>query len=166
MQKKIEAILFSCSEPISVKEIAKVLKANVEDVLKALDDLIREYSERDTALEIIRLGDKCLMRVKPIYADIAKIWSERDLDRGTLRTLAIIALKQPVKLSELAKIRGNKCYDHVKKLKELNLISAEKKGRATILKTTENFARYFGLKSNDPEEIRKILIGQSLDNYL
>ncbi len=170
MIRKIEAILFSCSEPISAKKLAKVLNISLKDVEKAADDLIKEYSERETAIEIIKLGDKYLMRVKPEFADVVKYWTEKDLDRGTLRTLAIIALKQPIKLSELAKIRGNKCYEHVKKLRELDFIHVEKRGRGSILRTTENFARYFGLKSNDPEEIRKILLGfdksRSLEEYV
>ena len=156
LRRKIEAILFASSDPISAKEIAKILKIDKEEVIGLVSELIKEYRDRDTAIEIVELGDKYLMRVKPEFSDVVRPLTKRDLEKGVLRTLAVIAVKQPIKLSELAKIRGNKCYDHVKKLKELGFIKAEKKGRSTILTTTENFAKYFGLKNSDPEEIRKL----------
>ena len=157
LRRKIEAILFASSDPISAKEIAKILKIDKGEVIRLVRELIKDYRSRETANEIVELGDKYLMRVKPEFSDVVRPLTERDLERGVLRTLAVIAIRQPIKLSELAKIRGNKCYDHVKKLRELGFIRAEKKGRSTILTTTESFARYFGLKSSDPEEIRKVL---------
>ena len=39
----------------------------------------------------------------------------------------------------------------------MGLIKAEKKGRTKLLRTTKKFALYFGLKSNNPEEIREFL---------
>jgi len=153
--QKIEAILFASSDPISAKEIAKIIKIDKEEAIRLVRELIKDYQSRETAIEIAELGDKYLMRVKPEFSNVVRPLTERDLERGVLRTLAVIAVKQPIKLSELAKIRGNKCYDHVKKLRELGFIKVEKKGRSTILTTTENFSRYFGLKSSDPEEIRK-----------
>jgi len=122
-----------------------------------LEKLIEEYSSRDTAIEIIRIRDKYLMRVKPAYQKFVGRFVESELDRSCLRTLAIIAIKQPIELSKLAKIRGNRCYEHVKKLEELGFIKAEKKGRTKILTTTKDFAVYFGLNTDDPEEIKKLL---------
>ncbi len=157
MKEAIEAILFSSPEPISAEKIAKILGVERRLVEEEIEELAKEYRSRKTALEIIKLGKKYLMRVKPEYSKYVEEYLERDLPKGVLRTLAVIALKQPVKLSELAKIRGNKCYEHVRKLKELGFINVERKGKSTILTTTKLFAEYFGLKSSDPEEIRKIL---------
>ncbi|MBE8538541.1 SMC-Scp complex subunit ScpB [Geoglobus acetivorans] len=158
MKDKIEAILFASSDPLSPSKIAKVIGSEAGEVEKAIEELIRDYSSRETSIEIVKLGKKYLMRVKPEYSEIIRNFTERDLEKGVLRTLAIIAIKQPVKLSELAKIRGNRCYEHVKKLREMGFITEEKKGRSTILRTTKNFAIYFGLKSSDPEEIKETLL--------
>lgn len=155
MREEVEAILFSSPDPISVKSIAKRLRVKVEDVEKAVNELISDYESRKTALEIIKLGDKVLMRVKPEYQHLVS--GERDLDRSTLRTLAIIALNQPIELSKLVKIRGNRCYEHVKKLEYLGLIKAEKKGRTKILTTTDAFLRYFGLSAGSIEDVKEIL---------
>jgi segregation and condensation protein B len=157
IEKAVEAILFSAPEAIKISEIAKILKEKEENVEKAIEAVARKYSEMDSAVEIVKLGDRCLMRVKQEFAEIVRKYTERDLDKGTLRTLAVIALRQPITLSKLAKIRGNKCYEHVKKLLDLNFIKAEKKGRSTILTTTEVFASYFGFEGKSLEEIKQEL---------
>jgi segregation and condensation protein B len=168
LKRIVEAILFSATEPLSASRIARIAGENVKDVEASLKELMEDYSGRDTAIEIIELNKKYLMRVKPEYSDYVRRFVERDLDRGTLRTLAIIALKQPILLSKLAKIRGNKCYDHVKKLEEMGLIKAEKKGRTSVLTTTKEFAKYFGLKSSSPEDIKEFLkkYASSLERYV
>ncbi len=157
MKEIVEAILFSSPEPISAEKIAKTIGVDKSEVEKAIEELAEDYKSRKTSIEVIKLGRKYLMRVKPEYSKYVEKFVERDLEKGVLRTLAVIALRQPIKLSELAKIRGNKCYDHVKKLKDLGFIKVEKKGKSSIITTTQVFAEYFGLKSSDPEEIRRIL---------
>ncbi|MEM1578111.1 MAG: SMC-Scp complex subunit ScpB [Archaeoglobaceae archaeon] len=157
IEKAIEAILFSSPEPIKLSEICKILKEKEEVIVKAIECLAKKYSELDSAIEIISIEDRYLMRVKPEFADIVKRFTERELDRGALRTLAVIAFKQPITLAKLAKIRGNKCYEHVKKLSNMKLINAEKKGKSTILTTTEAFASYFGLEGRSIEEIKEEL---------
>lgn len=157
LKKIIEAILFSSSEPVEVKELKKLTGKDKIEILNALSDLIRDYQSRDTSIEIVKVGEKFLMRVKPQYTGYVDKFTVREFDRGTLRTLAVIAVKQPITLAKVAKIRGNKCYEHVRKLRERGLIKAEKKGRSTILTTTEEFATYFGLDSAEPEKIKEVL---------
>ncbi|MCX8172070.1 MAG: SMC-Scp complex subunit ScpB [Archaeoglobaceae archaeon] len=156
LEKAVEAILFTSPEAISILEICKILKEKPEKVEKAIEDLAKKYAEIGSAIEIVKIGDRYLMRVKQEYAEVVEKFTERELDRGTLRTLAVIAFKQPITLAKLAKIRGNKCYEHVKKLSELKLINLEKKGRSTIISTTDAFASYFGLEP-DPEKIKERL---------
>jgi segregation and condensation protein B len=164
-RKIVEAILFSSPDPLSVSKISKLSKLDPKIVENIIKELITDYNSRDSSIEILELGKKFLMRVKPEYYAYVEKFAERDMDRGTQRTLAVIALKQPILLSKLAKIRGNKCYAHVKNLEELGLVKSEKKGRSRVLTTTRYFARYFGLSSSDPEEIREIL-GKRVDSGL
>jgi len=153
----VEAVLFSSTDALTPNKIAKISSINVEDVKLALKELVEEYNQRNSAIEIVKIGSRYLMRVKPEYYPYVERFVEKDLDKGSLRTLAVIAFKQPIMLSRLAKIRGNKCYEHVKKLKEMGLIRAERKGRSSILTTTKEFAIYFGLKSDKPEDIKEFL---------
>ncbi len=152
MREEVEAILFSSPDPVSLKSIAKKLGVKVEEVERVVDELVSDYRSRRTALEVVRLGDKALMRVKPEYQHLAS--GERDLDRPTLRTLAFIALNQPIELSKLVKVRGRRCYEHVKILEDFGLIKAEKKGKTKVLTTTDAFLSYFGLKDvNDLKDV-------------
>lgn len=157
LEKAVEAILFSSPEALEISEICKILKEKPEVVEKAIENIAKKYAEMDSAIEIVKIGDRFLMRVKPDFAEIVEKFTERELDRGTMRTLAVIAIKQPITLAKLAKIRGNKCYDHVKKLSDLKLVNVEKKGRSTILTTTDAFASYFGFDSKNPEAIKEKL---------
>jgi len=157
LKRIIEAILFSSSEAVDVRDIRKITGKDKIEILNAITELIKEYESRETSIEIIRVGEKFLMRVKPQFAEFVDKFTVSEFDRGTLRTLAVIAMKQPITLSKVAKIRGNKCYEHVKRLQERGFVKAEKRGRSTILTTTEEFARYFGLESSEPEKIREAL---------
>lgn len=157
IEKAVEAILFSAPSAMKVSEIARILKEREEVIEKAIESIASKYRSMDSAIEIVKVGDRYLMRVKQEFSEIVEKFTERELDKGTTRTLAVIALKQPITLAKLAKIRGNRCYEHVKKLQELKLINAEKRGRSTILTTTPAFASYFGFEGKSVDEIKEEL---------
>ena len=85
-------------------------------------------------------------------------FAPKEIEAPLIRTLAIIAYKQPIKQSVLVEIRGNKSYDHVKELEERGLINAEKFSRTKLLTTTRGFADYFGISSCNPQAIRRALL--------
>jgi segregation and condensation protein B len=62
-----------------------------------------------------------------------------------MRTLTVIALKQPILKSLLIKLRGSGAYEHVKFLTDRGLVRSEKKGRSDEVTTTDAFADMFGL---------------------
>ncbi len=157
LMRIVEAILFASPEPITLTKIARIAGVKLKAVRDAVFLLQEEYRTRATALEIMEMGGKYTMRVKPEYSVYVDRFRELDMERGALRTLAVIAFKQPVKLSELAKIRGNRCYEHVRKLEELGFIRLEPSGRTKVITTTRKFAEYFGLKSSNPESVKKFL---------
>ena len=74
------------------------------------------------------------------------------------RTLAVIALKEPIRQTELKDLRGSTAYEHVHELLAKGLISRkkDKNGRSFNLKTTQKFAEYFKLKG-DAKALAKIL---------
>ena len=53
-------------------------------------------------------------------------------------------------------MRGHHVYGHIRLLKEMGLVAAERSGRSTVLRTTEYFADYFGL-SHDVATMKKEL---------
>jgi segregation and condensation protein B len=70
--------------------------------------------------------------------------------------LAYIAFRQPIPQRQVIEVRGKHAYSHIKILKEMDLVTLERKGRASILRTTEYFADYFGL-SHDISAMKREL---------
>ncbi|MDH5459638.1 MAG: SMC-Scp complex subunit ScpB, partial [Candidatus Bathyarchaeota archaeon] len=56
----------------------------------------------------------------------------------------------------VVEVRGHHVYGHIKLLREMGLVVGERRGRSTILRTTEYFADYFGL-SHDLSTMKKQL---------
>jgi segregation and condensation protein B len=158
----IEAALFAAGKALSAKDLAG-LSGLPEDEVRALaEELINDYAARQSGMEIRSFEDKYVMQVRAFLAkDVVSI-APREIDTPLIRTLAIIAHKQPIKQSDLAEIRGNKSYSHVKELERMGLISTKKFGRTKVLATTKGFAEYFGLGSDSPEFVRKVVSKSSM----
>ncbi len=78
-----------------------------------------------------------------------------EFSKAVLRTLGLIALKQPVKQSIIVSIVGNKAYDYVNELVSKGFIKAKKQGNTKILMTTPKFESYFGKKTNEIKKMSK-----------
>jgi len=157
MKEKVEAVLFVFGEPLSIKKIASILNVRRSEVEEALNILSNEYSEKETAIEIINtVEDEYVMQLKPQYSELIK-YVPRKTPKSLLKTLSLIALKQPIKQIDVVKIRGNHAYLHIKKLEEQGLIEKKPKERTYILRTTKKFAEYYGLKTDSIEEIKKFI---------
>ncbi|MEM3579522.1 MAG: SMC-Scp complex subunit ScpB, partial [Candidatus Bathyarchaeia archaeon] len=101
--------------------------------------------------------ERFVLQLKAEYTPhVRKLVNRPLLSTGPLKTLAYIAYKQPVSQKRVIEVRGRHVYSHIKLLKEMNLISAERKGRVTLLRTTDYFADYFGL-SHDVQSMKKEL---------
>ncbi len=157
MKKKVEAVLFLYGDPLSVKKIALILDTSRSKTERCLNILSNEYSERDTAIEIINtVEDEYVMQLKPAYSHLIKHLPSKT-SKALLKTLSLIALKQPIKQADVAKIRGNHAYRHIKKLEEEGLIEKKPAGRTYVLTTTKEFAEYYGLKDDSAREIKKFI---------
>ncbi len=156
----IEGALYASDKSLTVEEISMKLELPKEKVEELLNELIDIYEKRLTSLAIIKIGLKYQMQIKPEYSEKLYPFAQGGaIAEKYLRTLTIIALKQPILKSKLIKIRGSGAYEHVKYLKENGLIDANKKGRTSELTTTEKYAEMFGLPRNI-EEMKKAMITQ------
>jgi len=154
---KIEATLFVIGKAASVEEIAEIINREPQEVEEALLDLIMDYSSRETALEIDD-ENGYIIQIREEYKDIVEKLVPVELKTPILRTLTIIAIKEPIRQSRLKELRGAVAYDHIPELLEKGLISRkkDKNGRSFILKTTPKFAEYFKMKG-DTRTLAKIL---------
>ena len=149
LKSRIEAVLFVTGRAVDLKEIAKILEADEQEVEDAMLSLIVDYSSRDGALEIDD-ENGYIIQVKDEYMDIVEKLCPVDISNAVLKTLTIIALKEPIRQSELKELRGSTAYEHVQELVDKGLVSRkkDKNGRSYNLKTTEKFAEYFKIKGN------------------
>ncbi len=158
-QQLCEAALYVSGRPLDVKTIGSVIGARSEEKIKGIVRSIKErYEKSESPIQILELPDgRFVMQLKPEVAKHVRKLSNRPLlTPGPLRTLSFIALRQPIPQSRVIAVRGKLAYQHVKQLKEMDLISYEKLGRSKTLRTTVTFADYFNL-NHDPALMRKEL---------
>jgi segregation and condensation protein B len=161
----VEAALYVAGRPLDLSELCSVLKTRSKTKAKKLVTmLMQEYAKRSTALEILELKDeRYVLQLKAEFTPyVRKLVKRPLLSTGPLKTLSYIALRQPISQKRVVEVRGHHAYGHIKLLKEMGLIVLERKGRSSILRTTDYFADYFGL-SHDisvmKRELKKILEG-------
>lgn len=148
LKSRIEAVLFTTAKVLQIKDIAEVLEEDAEKVEEALLDLIMDYASRDGALEIDD-EDGYILQVKEEHLDIVEKLCPVELKPAVLKTLTVIALKEPIRQSYLKELRSN-AYEHVQELLDKGLISRnkDKNGRSFNIKTTPKFSEYFKLKGD------------------
>ena len=158
----VEAAMYVTGRPLDLNELCSVLKTRSKNkTRKLVKMLIKEYANRNTALEILELKDeRYVLQLRTEFTPyVKKLVKKPLLSTGPLKTLAYIAYRQPVSQKRVAEMRGHHSYGHIKQLKDMDLITGERKGRSTFLRTTEYFADYFGLShelSAMKRQLRKV----------
>ncbi len=144
-KNRVEAILFTTGRFIALEELAGLCEVGSVGILRdALEALQEEYVKRAGALQVVCEDNKWRIMLRKEYLYLTeKLLTDTELDKATQETLAIIAYKTPAIQSEVIKIRGNGAYDHIRTLKEMGLVTAEKFGRTRILRVTPKFYDYF-----------------------
>ncbi len=156
----IEGAIYAAGRPLDVEEIATKLEISKKNVEDLITELAYEYLDRSSALVIAQVGERYQMQLRPEYTEtVSKFTKGGAIAEKYLRTLTIIALKQPILKSTVIKIRGTGAYEHIKYLEDNDLISAEKKGRSHELTTTDKYADMFGLPKNR-EELKRTMVSQ------
>jgi segregation and condensation protein B len=159
---KIEAILYLKGQPLTLEEIATYASCDRETVEDALIDLMTDYAHRDTALEILETPNGYSLQLRTSYENLLQDLIPAELGTGALRTLAAIALKNPIVQTELIELRGSTAYQQVQELVEMGFIRKRRQieGRSYWLEVTEKFHQYFEI-----ERLSQIVdrIGQGKD---
>jgi segregation and condensation protein B len=171
----LEALIFASPQPITPREIGKVLEGVPRETWqRALEELRTDYGRDGRGLQLVEVAGGLQITTRPEYND----WVRALLDPKTptrlsiqaLETLAVIAYKQPVTLPEIIELRGVKSGGVLKTLLEKRLIRIlgrkEVVGRPILYGTTRQFLLHFGLK--DLGELPKIeefaeVLGEEVD---
>lgn len=111
LNAKIESLLFWKGEPVTVKELAKMLSVDegaIQDGLKELEEKLVEGEGR--GISLVREGDTVLLTthtsVANIITELNKEELTKDLSKAALETLSIILYRGPMKRSQIDYIRG------------------------------------------------------------
>lgn len=155
MKSIIEGILFTWGDPLSIKDIAKILKVKKDLASDILEEMIYEFEGNRRGLRIIKADDYYQIGTRPEHFPWIKQLKDsstnKTLSSAALETLSIIAYKQPIIKSEIENIRGVKCDRSILTLMEKKLVKEigrlEKTGRPIIYGTTKEFLIAFGLES-------------------
>lgn len=163
LKSKIEAVLFTTARALEAKEIAEFLDQEVDKVEEALVELIFDYASRDGALEIDD-ENGYILQVKEEHMDIVEKLCPAEMKPAVLKTLTVIALKEPIRQSYLKELRGANAYDHVKELVDMGMISKtkDKNGRSFNLRTTPKFEEYFKIKGDKKALARVLKIDEGI----
>jgi len=154
LRASIEAALFMSNQPILIEKLSKMFKRDPEKIKRAIEEFKIEFEKEEHGIHIIETSMGYQIRVKPeLVSSVSNLTPYKDLGRGLLRVLALVAYKQPITQSEIVKVLGNRTYEYVKKLEERGLIKTVKHSRTKALIATKEFANYFGLEN--PEDAKK-----------
>ena len=156
-QGVVEAAMFSSGRPLAVEEVAQTTGLAPDAVRSALAALSQAYEERESAIEVVRIGEKWTMQIRATYGEKAHAFVPPELPKDLLKTSALIAYHQPLKQSDLVRMVGSKAYEHVKALTDHGLITTRPLGQTLELRTSASFPEFFGLPANDREEMKRLL---------
>ena len=150
LERQVEAILFSASEPLDIETIEKRVQTNT-NIKKILENIREIYKKR--GINLICIKNKWSFRTAE---DLSKTMSlqkstQKKLSKATIETLAIIVYHQPVTRTEIEEIRGvTFASNTLEILLELDWVRpAGRKdipGKPIQYTTTENFLNHFNIQ--------------------
>ena len=159
LKNVIEAILLASYEPLSVDKLFKIItskvKTNKSDILSAINDLEKDYEDKD--IEIAKVASGYRIQAKSEIGDYLNImFADRTprYSRALLETLSIIAYRQPVTRGDIEAIRGVSVSTSIMRtLTERNWIRIigyrNVPGKPAMFATTPEFLDYFSLQRLD-----------------
>ena len=138
----LESILFTMGKSVEIKTLAEALKLTQEEIKQILQDMAKEYSEKQRGIQLVFLEDSVQLCTKPQYYEYLIRIASRPQKQ---------AYKQPVTRGEIERIRGVKSDHAIAKLMDYDLIEEigrlDAPGRPVLFATTEEFLRCFGVSS-------------------
>ena len=153
LKNKLEALLFSSGRKMDIEELSRLSNAKTGDIQESLEDLKKDYENKNSSVMIVNEGDSWKLTVREQFLPLVqKIITETELSKTVVETLAVIAFRYPIKQSDLIKIRTNKSYDHLKELEQMGYITRQKHGRTNLIKLTQKFFEYFDLREEQLKE--------------
>jgi segregation and condensation protein B len=183
LRPQLEAIIYAAETPISLDQLASLVKESVlaetpgvdlaeikSRVRAAVEELIADYAGPHHGIEIRQVAGGYRMSTKPEQHDVVRAFAKSlkppfRLSLPALETLAVIAYKQPVTAPEIGEIRGVDSGGVLATLLDRKLIATAGRkaviGRPILYRTSREFLLRFGLSDigelPSMEEFEKLL---------
>ncbi|HEV7903101.1 MAG TPA: SMC-Scp complex subunit ScpB [Pyrinomonadaceae bacterium] len=150
----IESLIFVSEEPLPTKTLAEVLKEDRGWVQVAVEELAKEFNERNGGLMLREVAGGWQFATRPENHEHVRAFLKSrpsaKLSLAALETLAVIAYKQPITVPEILEIRGVQSSSAIKTLLDKRLIVSkgrkETVGRPMMYGTSKEFLLQFGLR--------------------
>lgn len=168
IKKVIEALLFTCPEPLPLAKIREITDTicplRPRQLRQLLDALKQEYIAQQRAFKLEEIAQGYVLRTHEEYAPYLELLHRQrrgeKLSHAATEVLAIIAYRQPITRPQIDAIRGVDSSGTVIQLLERQLIEPlgrlEAPGRPNLYGTTKEFLKHFGLK--DLSELKEKLV--------
>lgn len=175
MKPVIEGLLFLVGEEgIDVKTISNILEISEKEVIQALEELFKDYQNKERGITIKNLGGLFKLTTKKehkkYYTKLSEVNEVKNLSQSALETLAIMAYNEPITRHEIDELRGVSSSQIIRNLVAKDFVKevgrSEKLGKPILYGTTKEFLDYFGLDSKDRlPKIEDIKIDEEVDLY-
>jgi len=150
IERQVEAILFSASEPLDLETIQSRIKTKT-NVLKTLESLVEQYKNR--GINLICIKNKWSFRTASNLSSLMNLQvnAQKKLSKAAIETLSIIVYHQPVTRSEIEEIRGvSFASGTLEILLELNWVKPSGRknipGKPIQYITTDDFLSHFNIQ--------------------
>jgi len=150
LAKTIESLLFVLGEATSIKRLATLTGASVEDVSKAVEEL--NAALQDRGIRLVFTGDAVSLVTAPESSkEVSEVMKEEfsgDLSKAATETLAIIVYKGPVSRPDVDYIRGVNSSFTLRNLLVRGLVERVPNpgdARSYLYKPSLDLLKYFGI---------------------
>lgn len=110
---KIEALLFVATKPMTTKQLAVALGAQLAEIDVAIAELGATRNIHMSGIHLVVGDEGVMLATNPAFAEVvarlAKEDVEPELTRPSLETLTIVAYRGPITKPEIEVIRGVNC---------------------------------------------------------
>ena len=155
LETLLEATLFSAGRSLDLNELSETLGYEEEEIIESLNNLQSTIKRRrGGGLQVVEIGKKWAMEVKPSIADHLPKETKSELPPKLLKAAALIAYHQPMPQSRLVELLGQRAYDHIRELAQAGLIGRRRDGNTRRLTTTRRLSEMFGCPHTDRKKVK------------
>ena len=150
-KQKLESILLFKGQPVSYKELAKLLETDEQAIKSAIRDLSADYEKR--GMSIVFNEHECELVTSPeaaeLLSSLEKQDNETELSSATLETLSIVLYMGPIARSMIDYVRGVNSQFTVRTLLMRGLIEKDPHSKAPKYIATLDTIKFLGLNKMD-----------------